>query len=96
MVSTQTLDKLLNFLRKNNNPYSGVEKNYLSQISRETGINRQTLTDAIDWLEKQNMVERKRQGQKKIIIPKQTQEKQDQKEKPAQKPGKNWEHHSWA
>lgn len=68
MALTSSLAQVLKFLRKNNR-VDQLDKNYTSKIAEETGLCRDTVAKCLTFLEQQDLVEKRREGKKKVIVP---------------------------
>lgn len=68
MVSGDKVCKVLNFLRQNNNPYSGIDRSYTANIAREMDMSRRSAHDAVQLLVEYGLARRVQDGQKKIIV----------------------------
>jgi len=67
-VTYDSLDKVLSYLQDNDR-LDRLDRNYARKIAQETELSRPTVTKCLNLLEDQNIVERKRDGQKKVIVP---------------------------
>jgi len=67
MVSEQSLKEVWRYIKRHQNPADGMEDNYVSQISRETGLTRKTVQGAVECLEDMGLIRRNRRRGKALI-----------------------------
>lgn len=66
--SDQTKDMVLEYCWKNQiSEVDGEEKNYLSGMADEFNLHIDTITRAVDWLEKWGIVKTWRDGNKRLV-----------------------------
>lgn len=65
-TTTEVLKDVLKVLK--GSELTSEERNYISKLSRVTGYSRNTISEAINFLENEGLVTRIREGKKKIII----------------------------
>lgn len=64
MVSDIAIEKVLEEL-KNNDRFDQIDENYIANIEDKIGFSRQTISEAIRFLERNGIVEKSRDGRKK-------------------------------
>lgn len=67
-MTYDSLRKILSYLQDNDR-LDRLDRNYARKIARETDLSRPTVWKCLNLLEEQNIVERKRDGKKKVIVP---------------------------